>query len=198
MRPSNAASVLARVSLLAISGSGIMMILGLAACDSDPGPAAPAPATPGADQGESVQVHQIDALEYERSFQRSLGVSLASDDHQALLDHGLVLTADEYQRHLDRVEALVAKAFADPALRGRILTCAPAGDVDGACTQSIIRQFGALAWQRPVTDSEASRLLDTAATARLLADDFPETVEEVVKATLLSAPFFYRVQGVIP
>ena len=198
MRSLDAASVQARVSLVAISALGLVMTLALSACDGDSGPVVAASATPATEQGDGVHLRQIDALEYERSIERSLGVSLSTEDRQALLEHGLVLTPDEYQRHLDRVDVLVAKAFADPALRGRIMTCAPVGAADAACTQSIIQNFGALAWQRPVSDSELARLLDTAATARVLADDFSETVEEVVKATLISAPFFYRVQGVIP
>jgi hypothetical protein len=94
------------------------------------------------------------------------------------------------------VQVLVSNVFADPALRGRILTCSPTTDVDSACTQSIIRQFGAVAWQRPVSDAELSQLLAVAATATSLGNDFPGSVQQVVKTMMISAPFLYRVQGV--
>ncbi len=67
---------------------------------------------------------------------------------------------------------------------------------DNGCTQAIIRRFGAVAWQRPVSDAEVSALLVIAANAGSMGDDFPQAMAEVVKAMMVSAPFLYRVEGV--
>lgn len=181
----------ARVSLVAVAGLGLAMAFGLGACEGDTGGTT---ASPEAASGSQLQ--RIDALEYDRSIQRTLGVSLSNEDRLALVGHDVGMTPDEYQRHFDRVQLLVSNVFGDPALRGRIVTCTPASAADSACTQSIIRQFGAVAWQRPVNDTEVAQLTGVAAGAVALGSDFSQSIEQVVKTVMISTPFLYRVQGV--
>jgi len=152
-----------RLSLLAVAGFGLAAASGLGACDSAVGDAG-ATSAPTAGSG---RLQRIDALEYDRSIERSLGASLSSADRSSLVDHDGDVTPDEYQSHFDRVQLLVSAAFADPALRSRIVTCAPTAEQDNACTEAIIRRFGAVAWRRPVSDAEVSALLVIAANARL-------------------------------
>ncbi|HVR63108.1 MAG TPA: DUF1595 domain-containing protein [Polyangia bacterium] len=189
MEMATATTARVRVSLVAVAGLGLAMTFGLGACEGDTGSATVAP-------GATGQLQRIDALEYDRSIQRTLGVSLSNDDRLSLIGHDIEMTPAEYERHFDRVQLLVSNVFGDPALRGRILTCAPASEVDSVCTQSIIRQFGAVAWQRPVSDTEVAQLMGVAATATSLGRDFPQSVEQVVTTMMISAPFLYRVQGV--
>ncbi len=190
MEIADALAARVRVSLVAVASLGLAMSVGLAACDGTSGDAV------GPTAGDPGHLQRIDALEYDRSIQRSLGVTLSNDDRLSLIGSDSDVTPAEYQRHFDRVQVLVSNVFADPALRGRILTCTPATDVDSACTQTIIRQFGAVAWQRPVSDAEVSQLLTVAASATSLGNDFPGSVQQVVKTMMISAPFLYRVQGV--
>ena len=189
METAKATAARVRVSLVAVAGLGLVMTLGLGACESDTGSATVTP-------GSGGQLQRIDALEYDHSIQRTLGVSLSNDERLALIGNDTEVTPAEYQRHFDRVQLLVSNVFADPALRGRIVTCAPASEVDSACTQSIIRQFGAVAWQRPVNDSEVAQLMGVAAGALALGNDFSQSIEQVVRTMMISAPFLYRVQGV--
>jgi hypothetical protein len=76
------------------------------------------------------------------------------------------------------------------------MTCAPTSRFDLGCAQSIIRQFGAVAWQRPVSEIEVAQLTQVASAASSLGGDFPQSIEQVVKTMMVSAPFLYRVQGV--
>jgi hypothetical protein len=189
MKMSDATAARARVSLVAVTGLGLAMTFGLASCDGTGGAGT-------VTSGQGGQLQRIDAVEYDRSIQSTLGVSLSNEDRLSLVGHDREITPADYQRHFDLVQVLAAQVFADPALRGRIVTCTPASEVDTACTQSIIRQFGAVAWQRPVSETELAQLTGVAATATALGNDFPQTIEQVVKTMMISAPFLYRVQGV--
>ncbi|HXI57368.1 MAG TPA: DUF1595 domain-containing protein [Polyangia bacterium] len=193
METAKASAVRVRLSLVAVLG--VSMVFGVASCDGTQDNAT----GPAATGGEGSQLQRLDALEYDRAVQRSLGVTLSNDDRLALIGHsgepGQITPAD-YEQHFNRVQLLVSNVFADASLRGRILTCTPASALDASCTQNIIREFGAVAWQRPVSDAEIAQLTQVAATASSLGSDFPQSIEQVVKTMMISAPFLYRVQGV--
>ena len=182
----------ARVRFSLVAALSLGITVGLAACDGAPDSST----TPAVGEGQGGQLQHIDALEYDRAVQRTLGVTLSNDDRLSLIGHDSEVTPTDYARHFDRVQLLVSSVFGDSALRGRILTCSPVSDLDTGCTQAIIRQFGAVAWQRPVTDTEVAQLVQVAATASSLGSDFSQSIEQVVKTMMISAPFLYRVQGV--
>jgi len=188
-----ASSARVRLSLVAAVCLGMATTVGLAACDGTQGSTTSSVA--GGDE-QGAQLHQIDALEYDRAVQRTLGVTLSADDRLSLIGHDTEVTPTDYAQHFDRVQLLVSNVFGDAALRGRIVTCTPTSELDAGCTQNIIRQFGAIAWQRPVTDTEVAQLTQVAATASSLGSDFSQSIEQVVKTMMISAPFLYRVQGV--
>jgi len=182
-----------RFPLTAMLSLGVSF--GLAACGGT-SDVPTAPAVSAANEGQGSQLQPIDALEYDRAVQRTLGVTLSNDDRLALIGHDTEVTPTDYARHFDRVQLLVSSVFGDSALRGRILTCSPVSELDTGCTQAIIRQFGAIAWQRPVTEIEVAQLVQVAATASSLGSDFSQSIEQVVKTMMISTPFLYRVQGV--
>jgi hypothetical protein len=194
METAKASAVHVRLSLVA--ALAVSMVLGVASCDGTQDTVT----GPAATGGDGSQLHRLDALEYDRAVQRSLGVTLSNNDRLALIGHsgevGGQITPADYEQHFNRVQLLVSNVFADASLRGRILTCTPASEFDAACTQNIIREFGAVAWQRPVSDAEIAQLTQVAATASSLGSDFPRSIEQVVKTMMISAPFLYRVQGV--
>ncbi|HEX3698044.1 MAG TPA: DUF1595 domain-containing protein [Polyangia bacterium] len=190
MMESVASSARVRLSLVAAVSLGM---LGFAGCESAQDNTSAIGTVAG---GEGVQIQRIDALEYDQAVQRSLGVTLSNDDRLSLIGHDGEMTPGDYQQHFDRVQVLVSNAFGDPALRSRIMTCAPTSRFDLGCAQSIIRQFGAVAWQRPVSEIEVAQLTQVASAASSLGGDFPQSIEQVVKTMMVSAPFLYRVQGV--
>jgi Protein of unknown function (DUF1595) len=183
----------ARVRLSLVAALAVGLGFGVASCDGTQDNAA----GPTAGGGEGAQLQRLGALEYDQAVQRSLGVTLSAQDRLSLIGHDLTeITPAEYEQHFNRVQGLVSNVFVDASLRSRILTCSPTSEVDAACTENIIRAFGALAWQRPVSEAELTQLTQVAATASSLGSDFPQSIEQVVKTMMISAPFLYRVQGV--
>jgi len=185
-----------RVRFSVVAALGLGITFGLAACGTSDSSTAPAVPAAAVNDGQGSQLQQIDALEYDKAVQRTLGVTLSNDDRLSLVGHDTEVTPSDYARHFDLVQLLVSNVFGDSALRGRIVTCSPVSELDTACTQGIIRQFGAVAWQRPVTETEVAQLVQVAATASSLGSDFSQSIEQVVKTMMISAPFLYRVQGV--
>jgi hypothetical protein len=175
-----------------LAAVGLGLVFAGSSCESTQD-SAPDPVSIGAESGT---LQRIDALEYDRAVQRTLGVTLSNDERLALIGHDQQVTAAEYLQHFVRVDDLLDRVFSDASLRSHIVTCQPAFDADTACTQAIVRDLGARAWQRPLNDSEVAQLTALATSATSLGIDFPSSIQHVVKTMMISAPFLYRVQGV--
>jgi hypothetical protein len=100
------------------------------------------------------------------------------------------MTPAQYEQYFTAAEGLASIVFADPALRGRILTCA-SGD---ACVRQIVRAFGRRAWRRPLQDAEVERLARLAGEATAAGEDFTGSIRHVVATMLASMPFLYRIE----
>lgn len=150
-----------------------------------------------------VGIHRLNNLEYDNTVRDLLGVSSTPADtfianEKALgfdtIAEAFGMTEAQYEQYFNAADALVETAFADGNLKNRILVCQPSSDTDTACTERIIREFGARAWRRPLEDTDVERLEAVAADARALGEDFEGSTKQVAKALLSSVPFLYRLE----
>jgi len=87
---------------------------------------------------------------------------------------------------------LTSEATVPPAGRARIYVCEPGAVANPeACYQSIVTQFAARAWRRPLTAAEADGVLALFNQLRASEGDHA-AVSLVVRAMLMSAKFLYR------
>ena len=168
-------------------------------------PGAGGDATPaGAIDVGRVAIHRLNNAEYDNTVFDLLGVTGSAaatfiPDEKALgfdtIADAFTMGDARYEQYFNAADALVERAFADPTLAARLLTCAPApsgGDV--TCMRAIVRDFGLRAWRRPLTDAEVASLVQVGADAVALGEDFPGSVKQIVKTVLVSAQFLYRVE----
>jgi hypothetical protein len=158
----------------------------------------------GADPGR-VLLHRLNRIEYDNTAKDLLGVKTTPAEHfvdditadtpAGAFDNaaeGLHMSPDRFQQDFDGAKALAEAVWADAALEGRILTCAP--DVAGKCTRDIITAFGLRAWRRPLTDAEVTSLATFAGAAQKDTGDFKLAMKRVVTLMLSSLPFLYKVE----
>jgi hypothetical protein len=211
------------VGRFANRGSGLLLVALAAGCVGKIDAPAGGPGTgPGTGPGVhppigdldvgSVGIHRLNNAEYDNTVHDLLGVTgvtgvtgvigLAATsfipDEKALgfdtIADAFTMSDARYEQYFDSADALVEQAFADAALRGRIVTCAPASPGDPACTRQIIQTFGRLAWRRPLAAAEIDSLAKLADDALTLGEDWNGAIKQVVKTMLVSPPFLYRVE----
>jgi hypothetical protein len=150
-----------------------------------------------------VGIHRLNNLEYDNTVRDLLGVSSTPAntfiaDEKALgfdnIAEAFGMTESQYEQYFNAADALVETAFADATLKSRIVVCQPASASDASCTERIIREFGARAWRRPLDDADVESLEQVAADALELGESFDGSIAQVVKATLSSVPFLYRLE----
>jgi len=127
------------------------------------------------------------------SFQPDRRENTAYDDVD-LVGVDNAVNDSRYEQYFDTADTLVTTAFADPALRARIVTCQPAAAGDQACTLGIVNAFGLRAWRRPLAPDEADGLVALATAALAEGATFNDAIQRVVTAMLSSAPFLYRME----
>jgi hypothetical protein len=98
------------------------------------------------------------------------------------------LLVQDYQAAAEAItQALSAKM-------STVLGCQPASTADEqTCAQAFIKSFGKLAYRRPLTSDESSRIYAFYQTARA-SDDFPTSMSEVIQLFMQSPYFVYRVE----
>ena len=151
-----------------------------------------------------VAVHRLNSAEYDNTVFDLLGVrgSAATTfipDEKALgfdtIADAFTMGDARFEQYFNAADILVEQALADPGLRARILTCAPAAPGDAAaCTRAIVQSFGLRAWRRPLNAAEVDSLIQLGSDALALGEDFAGSVKQVVKTLLMSAQFLYRVE----
>jgi hypothetical protein len=107
---------------------------------------------------------------------------------------GQTFTDGLAEQYFDSAQALAKAAFADPALRARVVTCQPGSPQDATCARSIVTAFGLRAWRRPLAGDEADGLVALATAAEASGASFEDAIQRVVTALLASAPFLMRVE----
>lgn len=98
-------------------------------------------------------------------------------------------------RGVERYEAasyVIAAQAVDPAHRGRIVSCTPAGAVDSACMSATVRALGERVWRRPLAEAEVSAIVAVADDAGEALGDFWQGAEFAIAALLQSPDFLMR------
>ncbi|MET0387305.1 MAG: DUF1592 domain-containing protein [Polyangiales bacterium] len=176
---------------------------GSAGTAAQPGAAGSSAAAPSALDVGRVDLHRLNNTEYDNTARALLGVastpapSFIADEKALGFDNiaaALGMTDAQYEQYFNAADVLVNTAFADDALRLRIVTCTPGSADPADCTRRIIRDFGLRAWRRPLASAEIDALAALAAEARTLGESFDGSIAQVAKAMLSSVPFLYRLE----
>ncbi|MDQ2644649.1 MAG: DUF1592 domain-containing protein [Myxococcota bacterium] len=172
---------------------------GTSAPGSDPAP----PADPGVADVNRVPIHRLNNTEYDHSVHDVLGVSsrpgTAFIADETLFGFDNIAAAGgmsdaRFEQYFDAAEELVDEAFADQALRDRLLVCEPAGDTDEGCAREILSDIGLRALRRPPTEAQLERWLALFGEAVELGEDFEGGIRQALRAILASARFLYRIE----
>jgi hypothetical protein len=135
-----------------------------------------------------------DLLGSEQRFAREFP---ADDPSGGFDDLAGVLTTSSLQVELyERAAARLGDEVATPgtAAHDRVVVCDPDDDGERACLQTIAAALVPRAWRRPVTDDELAPLVDLLEVAHANGGDFDDAVGLLVRATLTSPSFLFRLE----
>ncbi len=99
------------------------------------------------------------------------------------------LEAEQYEA---AAYAVLDQVWADPPRRDALIGCAP-DNLDDPCIAAFIADFGRRAWRRPLSDGEASELLDLSKAIADKLNDPSQGVKYALGAVLQSPHFVFRV-----
>jgi hypothetical protein len=147
-------------------------------------------------------ITRLSREEYRSTLRSLLGVDVASDvellpaDSFTPFDNDYTLQVPS-KALVDGLKAVAEraldKALADPALRSRLVGCAPSAPNDTPCLSDFIRRFGRRALRRPLADAEVQAYLGFQSFAAA-SGDFYTAVSMVARAMLQDLEFVYRVE----
>jgi hypothetical protein len=167
-------------------------------------------APPGVDPGW-VGIRRLSDAEYANTIQDLLGVSAqdwqnygavavapeAPSEGVAAFDNlaaQLTIEVPRYQQYFAAAVVLTDMAFADDALRARVVTCAPATPTDDTCARAVLHAIGLRAWRRPLAEAEVDGLVAVVHAAAAAGADFPSSIKQAVVALLISEAFLFRIE----
>jgi len=90
--------------------------------------------------------------------------------------------------------AIASVVVSDPAILSIILPCTPNGATDYGCLRQFVTTFGHLAWRRPLTDAEITRVTGTGVTAAKAYNSFEAGLGTTISALLQSPYFLYIIE----
>jgi Protein of unknown function (DUF1592)/Protein of unknown function (DUF1588)/Protein of unknown function (DUF1595)/Protein of unknown function (DUF1587)/Protein of unknown function (DUF1585) len=161
-----------------------------------PGPTVAANVDPG-----RVGIHRLNNTEYDNTVRDLLGSAL-QPAAKFLAEDGnnfdntasaLGMTGAQYEKYLNAAGDLMVESLANPANKGRFMTCVPAAAAD-PCARKIIETFGMQIYRRPLEVAEADRAMDVYNADLARGSDGSEAVGQALRAMLASANFLYRVE----
>ena len=95
------------------------------------------------------------------------------------------------EKYFDAADKVVAAAFGDPILRGKVVPCDLAAD---GCIRTTLSTFAQRAFRRPVTDADLRPYLGLVDLARGQGDSADAGVQLALRAMLVSPLFLYRIE----
>lgn len=104
------------------------------------------------------------------------------------------LTDAQVEAYEGSARKAAAAAMSDVGRIAALLNCQPSGPADSECHASFVRNFGRLAWRRPLEGDEVDRYVAVAQEAALGSGDFYVGVENTIAALLQSPYFLYKVE----
>jgi hypothetical protein len=90
--------------------------------------------------------------------------------------------------------AVASAVVSDPAVLAKILPCTPTGPKDYTCIWQFVQSFGRLAWRRPLTDDEITRVTATGIKAAQAYNSFEAGLGTALTALLQSPYFLYIIE----
>jgi hypothetical protein len=163
----------------------------------------PVTVDPAALDVNRVNIHRLNAVEYDNTARDLLGVATTgaaafiNDEEQDGFDNiaaAFGMTEAQFEQYYNSADQLATAAFADPTLRARVMVCAPAAATDTACLTQIVNAFGARAWRRPLSAAETTRLVQVGADAMTLGATGDGAGQQIVTTLMTSVPFLYRIE----
>ncbi len=101
----------------------------------------------------------------------------------------------DVERYEGSSSDIAEAAVGDLSTLGQTVPCVLDGPFDDTCYESVARDFGRLAWRRPLDDVEVTRLMEVAAIAREWGEgEFSIGVQYMLTAVLQSPYFLYIVE----
>ncbi len=79
----------------------------------------------------------------------------------------------------------------DPVTAAKAVPCTPTGIDDAVCMRKVVESVAPLAWRRPLTETEITRLVNVGLTASTAFGQFEMGVRNVISAVLQSPHFLY-------
>lgn len=100
------------------------------------------------------------------------------------------ISARGVEQYQDAAFDIADQVFDDPDRRARVVACEPSAE----CAESTIADIGALAWRRPLSETEMERLMAVHLEASGALGDFWQAIKYPVAAILQSPKFLFRVE----
>lgn len=152
------------------------------------------------DVGTKV-IHRLSNVEYDNTVQSLLGTTkkfgndFVHEEAEGFdnIAEALSMSPRQAEDYFAAARELAAEVFADPSLRGRIVTCTPDA-ADATCARTIIANFGRRAFRRPLESSEEQWLLSAYQAAQALGESPLGAVQHVVHLILSAPQFLYRIE----
>jgi hypothetical protein len=106
-----------------------------------------------------------------------------------------VPSAPDIELYEDSSAAIASAVVATPGWLAQTAPCINAGPFNATCYENVARDFGLLAWRRPLTDAEVNRLVAVAQQGREFDEgEFMTGVQYMLTAILQSPYFLYIVE----
>jgi Protein of unknown function (DUF1592)/Protein of unknown function (DUF1588)/Protein of unknown function (DUF1595)/Protein of unknown function (DUF1587) len=146
-------------------------------------------------------IHRLSNLEYDNTLrdltgtQRRFADTFVSEEAEGFdnIATALSMSPRQVEDFFVAARDVSADIFADAALRGRVVSCAP--DAEAACATKVITEFGTRAFRRPLTTEESAGLLQKYQEALTLGVDAMGALQHVVHILLASPQFLYRIEA---
>jgi hypothetical protein len=104
-----------------------------------------------------------------------------------------------FREYFEEGPRLAAAVLADPAARARVIACPTPASSAADCVRASIPTLGPRAWRRPLTDTEAERVIDHANAAQNRGATRDAAIGEALAMLLSADPFFLRTErGLAP
>jgi PAS domain-containing protein len=98
---------------------------------------------------------------------------------------------DQYETSARDIAAAV---MADPAAKGKAVPCTPTATDDAVCMRQVVEAVAPVAWRRPLTETEITRLVGVGLTGATAFGQFEMGARNVISAVLQSPHFLYIVE----
>jgi mono/diheme cytochrome c family protein len=150
-----------------------------------------------------VTIRRLNRVEYNNTIRDLVGIDFHAADDFPSDDVGygfdnigdvLSMAPILMEKYLEAAERIVAKAFANPQVRQRIVFRQPTEETKIDCARQIIERFVFRAYRRPVKPEEVDRLVGLVTQAEAQGDSFDRGIELALQAILLSPHFLFRIE----